>query len=80
MRRIATASRAAGAQSRTKSGKHHRGTSAGLVPLAGKQRTEVGLQRGPYDTDEYVTHAVARLTEFFEMNLTEAADAVAFAT
>jgi fermentation-respiration switch protein FrsA (DUF1100 family) len=32
-----------------------------------------------YDKDEYVSPAVARLTEFFETNLTEAADEVAFA-
>ena len=32
-----------------------------------------------YDTDECVSPAVARLTEFFETNLTEVADEVAFA-
>lgn len=32
-----------------------------------------------YDKHEYVTPAVARLTEFFEINLTEAADKVAAA-
>jgi fermentation-respiration switch protein FrsA (DUF1100 family) len=40
---------------------------------------EGATHNGLYDKDEYVSPAVARLTEFFETNLAEAADEVAFA-